>query len=77
TDRAVQKVMRTEFAHSTLIVIAHKLSTVADFDRLLVLSHGAVAESGAPRQLLRERGEFWDMVCQSPDRAETEGAVDL
>jgi ABC-type multidrug transport system fused ATPase/permease subunit len=77
TDRAVQQVLRTEFADSTLIVIAHRLSTVADFDRLLVLREGAVAECGSPRQQLKQRGVFWDMVCQSADRAEVEATISM
>jgi ABC-type multidrug transport system fused ATPase/permease subunit len=75
TDRAVQQVLQTEFAGSTLIVIAHRLSTVVDFDCLLVLREGQVVESGSPRQLVAERGAFWDMVCQSADRVEIEATI--
>jgi len=75
TEKAIQQVLRTEFADSTLIVIAHRLSTVADFDRLLVLRQGEVVEYGVPQQLVRERGVFWDMVCQSADRVEIEAAI--
>jgi len=51
TDALIQRSIREEFGDSTLVVIAHRLSTIADFDRILVLSDGAVAEFGTPREL--------------------------
>lgn len=57
TDTAIQASLRDAFAAQgcTVLVIAHRLSTVADFDRILVLERGRVAEWGTPRELL-ERG---------------------
>jgi hypothetical protein len=54
TDSNIQESLRQEFAAAgcTVLVIAHRLSTVADFDRLLVLEKGRVAEMGTPRELL-------------------------
>jgi ABC-type methionine transport system ATPase subunit len=54
TDSNIQESLRKEFAAAgcTVLVIAHRLSTVADFDRLLVLEKGRVAEMGSPRELL-------------------------
>ncbi|KAK4101741.1 P-loop containing nucleoside triphosphate hydrolase protein [Parathielavia hyrcaniae] len=54
TDSNIQESLRKEFAANgcTVLVIAHRLSTVADFDRLLVLEKGRVAEMGTPRELL-------------------------
>jgi ABC-type multidrug transport system ATPase subunit len=54
TDSNIQESLRKEFAAAgcTVLVIAHRLSTVADFDRLLVLEKGCVAEMGSPRELL-------------------------
>lgn len=54
TDSNIQESLRQEFAAAgcTVLVIAHRLSTVADFDRLLVLDKGCVAEMGSPRDLL-------------------------
>lgn len=57
TDAAIQSSLRDSFAAAgcTVLVIAHRLSTVADFDKILVLDKGRVAEMGTPRELL-ERG---------------------
>lgn len=48
TDEAIQAAIRTEFKSSTLLTIAHRLSSVIDYDRLLVLSDGKVAEFDTP-----------------------------
>lgn len=65
TDAIVQQSIRTELKDCTLLVIAHKLSTVADMDLILVLDEGKVVESGTPRELW-ERGEvFAGMVRKS------------
>ncbi len=55
TDGAIQESLRHDFAAGgcSVLVIAHRLSTVADFDRLLVLHEGRVAEFGTPAELLR------------------------
>lgn len=57
TDAAIQSSLRDAFAAAgcTVLVIAHRLSTVADFDRILVLEKGRMAEMGTPRELI-ERG---------------------
>jgi ABC-type multidrug transport system fused ATPase/permease subunit len=44
TDEAIQQAIRTEFKDSTLLTIAHRLSSVIDYDRLLVLSDGKVRQ---------------------------------
>lgn len=48
TDEAIQRAIRSEFKSSTLLTIAHRLSSVIDYDRLLVLSDGKVAEFDTP-----------------------------
>jgi ABC-type multidrug transport system fused ATPase/permease subunit len=68
TDVLIQRSIREEFGESTLLVIAHRLSTIADFDRILVMSDGRGVEFGTPRELLRRRGTFWEMVGQSGEK---------
>ncbi|OAA38516.1 ABC transporter-like protein [Beauveria brongniartii RCEF 3172] len=67
TDTAVQRVLREQFSHATILVVAHRLLTVADFDSILVMRDGNVAEIGPPRALTAKRGLFWDMVQQTGD----------
>jgi len=52
TDAAVQEAIRTSFAKSTVIIIAHRLQTVMDCEQLVVMSHGKVVEAGHPHLLL-------------------------
>lgn len=49
----------------TRVVVAHRLSTVADADHVIVLDAGRIAESGQPRELLRSRGVYWALSCGS------------
>lgn len=75
TDAAIQQVIRDEFSEATIIVVAHRLLTVADFDALLVMSNGEMAESGSPIELLNKNGVFADMVQQSGDAAVIKAAI--
>lgn len=75
TDILIQKSIREGFENSTLIVIAHRLSTVADFDKILVLSDGKVVEFDEPRALLDKRGMFWELVQQSGENAVLEDVI--
>ncbi|KAI8919432.1 P-loop containing nucleoside triphosphate hydrolase protein [Powellomyces hirtus] len=52
TDAKIQETIRTEFRGATLLCVAHRLRTVADYDKILVLSRGQVAEFGTPSDLL-------------------------
>jgi ABC-type multidrug transport system fused ATPase/permease subunit len=60
--------MREAFAGSIVITIAHRLKTVLDYDRILVLGNGEVLEFDSPRRLLeRSGGVFRDMCRASTD----------
>ncbi|KAF5008190.1 hypothetical protein FDECE_5523 [Fusarium decemcellulare] len=71
TDTLIQRSIREWFTDRTLIVIAHRLSTVADFDRILVLDNGQVVEFGTPRELWYKRGAFRSM-CESTSTSTSE-----
>lgn len=63
TDAILQRVMREEFKGATLITIAHRLHTVADFDTILVMDQGRVHEQGSPHELItKSNGAFRLMV---------------
>ena len=64
TEQAIQETLAEVAAQHTTLVIAHRLSTVVDADRILVMSSGRVIESGTHAQLLAAGGvyrEMWDL----------------
>merc|ERR1719464_2569452 len=64
TDDLIQSTIRTEFQGCTIITIAHRLNTVLDYDRILVLKAGAIAELDTPRNLLKLEGGIFRGMCQ-------------
>jgi len=58
SERLVQEGLTTLLADRTAIVIAHRLSTVAIADRVLVMEHGRIVEDGAPTELIDGEGRF-------------------
>ena len=56
SDAAIQRALRTSFAAVTVMSIAHRLATVMDYDRVLVMSNGAAVECAAPATLLADAG---------------------
>ncbi|ULT79395.1 hypothetical protein L3Y34_010196 [Caenorhabditis briggsae] len=63
TDSLIQKTIREQFKECTVLTIAHRLNTVLDSDRLLVLDKGRVAEFDTPKNLLaNQEGIFYSMA---------------
>ncbi|XP_068622150.1 probable multidrug resistance-associated protein lethal(2)03659 [Battus philenor] len=54
TDKQIQSTIRSKFAGSTVLTIAHRLNTVMDYDRVIVMDKGRVVESGHPFELLAD-----------------------
>lgn len=71
TDALVQHSIRDGFKDATVIVIAHRLSTVANLDRILVLDSGRIVEFGTPRELWEKGGNFRSM-CERTSKTERE-----
>ncbi|KAI9501300.1 P-loop containing nucleoside triphosphate hydrolase protein [Coemansia spiralis] len=64
TDDRIQRTIRGyEFANSTLLCIAHRLRTIIDYDRVLVLDNGKVAEFDTPYSLLQNKGGIFRNMC--------------
>jgi ABC-type multidrug transport system fused ATPase/permease subunit len=57
-ERQVQAALRTVLAGRTAVIIAHRLSTVAIADRVLVLDRGRIVEDGPPGELMSGAGEY-------------------
>ncbi|TDL21715.1 P-loop containing nucleoside triphosphate hydrolase protein, partial [Rickenella mellea] len=76
TDAKIQNTIREEFNNSLLLTVAHRLRTVIDYDRLIVLDKGTVAEFDTPHNLIqKENGIFRSMCLQSGTFTELEEAA--
>ncbi|KAJ1666246.1 Transporter of the ATP-binding cassette (ABC) [Coemansia sp. RSA 1646] len=65
TDHSMQNAIRgPEFSGSTLLCIAHRLRTIIDYDRVLVLDNGKVVEFDAPQQLLKQKDSHFYNMCE-------------
>ncbi|XP_078474764.1 multidrug resistance-associated protein 1-like [Lampetra planeri] len=65
TDALIQASIRSHFAHCTVLTIAHRLHTVIDYDRLLVLDAGRIVEYDSPQVLLERRGVFYSLAKEA------------
>jgi ATP-binding cassette subfamily C (CFTR/MRP) protein 1 len=66
TDAIIQEMIRSSFGNATVLTIAHRLNTIMDSDRVLVLSKGEIAEFDTPASLLsRKDSMFYAMVEES------------
>ncbi|KAJ1815267.1 hypothetical protein LPJ60_005773 [Coemansia sp. RSA 2675] len=65
TDRSVQELIRKEFGDCTVLTIAHRLETIMNSDRIIVMDKGTIAEIGTPQELLAKDGMFAQLVLTS------------
>lgn len=70
TEQAIYTRLRR--LRATRIVVAHRLSTVADADRILVMHDGELVEQGSPSELLRYGGLYADLVASQESVTENE-----
>lgn len=63
TDALIQNTIRQKFAECTVLTVAHRLHTIMDSDRVLVMDSGKAIEFATPHELLQiEKGIFNEMV---------------
>ena len=66
TDDLIQATIRKEFNTSTIVTIAHRLNTIIDYDRVLVMDKGVVAEFDSPNKLLSDINSiFYSMAKEA------------
>ncbi|KAI1289206.1 ATP-binding cassette sub-family C member 4 [Halotydeus destructor] len=65
TDQLIQRTIKDQFQHCTVLTVAHRLNTIIDMDKVLVMDAGQVKEYDEPHQLLQNKGLFYDMVMQT------------
>lgn len=68
TEQAIQRTLKDISATTTTLVVAHRLSTIADADQILVMSQGEIIERGSHNELIQAMGEYrrmWDLQLES------------
>ncbi|PMB72563.1 ATP-binding cassette transporter abc1 [Beauveria bassiana] len=73
TDAGVQQALRQELLGAggekrALVTVAHRLQTIMDYDRVVVMGSGTILEVGSPKHLLAKKGVFYDMVKHSEEK---------
>lgn len=64
TDEIIQNIVRTKFSTCTVIIIAHRLNTIIDCDRIIVMNNGKMVEIDEPYILMNKpNGVFSGMVA--------------
>ncbi|XP_039101828.1 multidrug resistance-associated protein 1-like isoform X3 [Hyaena hyaena] len=65
TDNLVQTTVRKEFSDCTILTIAHRLHSILDSDRVLVLDSGRITEFETPQNLICQKGLFFEMLTEA------------
>jgi ABC-type multidrug transport system fused ATPase/permease subunit len=68
SDQQIQTMLRQRFNRTTIICIAHRIETIMDYDMILALDNGRVAEFGVPQDLLKQpNGVFASLARQASE----------
>lgn len=70
TDHVLQRMLKKELKDVTMLTIAHRLQTIAQDDRILVLSQGRLVEYDSPERLMTAKGAFYAMVSDAASKVE-------
>ena len=58
TDKFIQECIERKFVGTTVITIAHRLNTIANYDKVMVMKRGRIEEIGTPHELIQQNGLF-------------------
>lgn len=65
TEETIQKALKHFFKNSTVITIAHRIKTIVDYDKILVLSKGEKKEFDSPESLLKNQDSMFYKLCEN------------
>ena len=79
TDEIIQRTIREAFRGCTVLTIAHRLNTIIDSDKILVLDRGNLMEFDSPDSLLAkgEGGHFYDLVANAGGLGKLQSGEDV
>lgn len=69
TDKLIQQTIRQSFADCTVLTVAHRLYTIIDSNKILVMEKGRIVECDSPGALLNKRGNFYRLVDETGEQA--------
>ena len=61
-ERTIMERLERLFEEKTVVVVAHRLSTVRNADKIIVLDHGRIVEQGTHAELTAKRGYYYELV---------------
>ena len=74
TELLIQDSLEKMMNIGTMLIVAHRLSTIQHADRIIVLSHGQIVEQGNHDQLLKQRGRYYDLYMLQFKKHQIENA---
>jgi ATP-binding cassette subfamily C (CFTR/MRP) protein 1 len=67
SEAIIQRLLRSRFASHTIIAVAHKLDTILDFDKVVVMDQGQLVEYGQPHSLLKQQSSHFRSLYKKAD----------
>ena len=77
TDKLIQQIVRSKFNECTMMIIAHRLRTVASCDKIIVMENGACKEFGTPRELYAKEDTLFRNLVANTGTEESQILVEL
>lgn len=72
SDREIQHTLRTAFPQTTVLTIAHRVDTIMDSDKILVMDDGRAAEFASPESLLKDENSLFSQIVNASQQQEEE-----
>ena len=73
TERSIQEALEKLTKDRTTIIIAHRLSTLREADKLIVLDKGKMPEEGTAQELLKKKGKYYELYKMQLEALKTIG----